>query len=406
MSSVEILIPILVIAVVLIGLVYWRSKREEKRASAPGMGSLRSIKTEDPLVESAARVEPGLVSAASIEKAAAQAAAAAEGEVDREPASAAAGEPSAEPPVYDVLEREEAERKAAEAAEKEEEPEDEEEESPKAAAARETPPVDPALEWLLDIAPVEGMQFALGGVKSLKLELEGLGLALAVHVFAQSSKDGLYYESDELTGPARHVVAALALANRAAHLDEVSASRFFQVLEQSAAQNGVPIRRELEPVQAVQRSEGLKHFIDYFDRRIEVLITPTDPETSFDFDVVDHAAKAAGFTAASGRWEMKLDPAERDPVFTLSFGTDGTQTLVLAYDLPLGSLSRGDLKRFFALANDLAARLDGLWSDCSRRPIDAGGAMMIAETVAEHARLMTEKGVPPGSPRAQLLFSH
>lgn len=405
MSSVEILIPVFVIAVILIGLVYWRSKREEKRAGASSMGSLRSIKTEDPLVESAARVEPGLVSAASIEKAAAQAAAAAEGVVDREPASAAAGEPSDEPPVYDVLEREEAERKAAEAAEKEE-PEVEEEENPKTAAARETPPVDPALEWLLDIAPVEGMQFALGGVKSLKLELEALDLPLAVRVFAQSSKDGLYYESDELTGPARHVVAALALANRAAHLDEVSASRFFQVLEQSAAQNGVPIRRELEPVQAVQRSEGLKHFIDYFDRRIEVLITPADPQTAFDFGVVDQAARAAGFTAASGRWEMKLDPAERDPVFTLAFGTEGTGTLVLAYDLSLGNLSRGDLKHFFTLANDLAARLDGSWSDCSRRPVDAGGAMLIAETVAEHARLMTEKGVPPGSPRAQLLFSH
>lgn len=403
MSSLEILIPIIVVAVILVGLIFWRSKREEKRAREAG-GNLRKVKTADPLAGTESRVEPDLIAQATE-----RARQAAEGKLDdaikpdptlgRLLDESEIPQPTEEPPIYAELEREE------EAQAKAEEKKAEAEEAALDPRSRAVPPVDSAIEWILDIAPVDGMQFALGGVKSLKLELARLNLPLLVRVFAQSSKDGLYYEAEELHFPARHVVASMVLANRAAKLDEVGASRFYQVLEQSAAQNNVVIRRELEPAQAVQRSATLKNFIDYFDRRIEVVISPIDPEAPFLLEGVSQAARKAGFEASSGCWELRLDPAERDPVISLAFGAEGTQTLVLAYDLPLGNLARGDLKRFFALANHLANALHGRWSDCSGHPVDAGGAMLIAEQAAAHGRLMTENGVEPGSNRARLLFS-
>ena len=151
------------------------------------------------------------------------------------------------------------------------------------------------IEWILDIAPREGMQFALGGVQSLKLEVDRLQLPLLVRIWAQSSRDGLYYDSGELTGPARHVVAAVVLANRAAQLDDVAASRFFQVLEQSAAQNEVALRREMEPEDAVKRSADLKRFIKYYDRAVEVRIVPRgEAEENFSLEAVGAAASAAG----------------------------------------------------------------------------------------------------------------
>lgn len=403
MQSLEILIPIIVIAVILVALIFWRSKREEKRARESGR-KLRSVQTADALAGSEPRVEPDLIAQATE-----RARKAADGELNSTiKADPTLGRlldeseiptPTEEPPIYAELEREEAEAARAEEAKKESA---EQSADPRSRAV---PPVDSAIEWILDIAPVDGMQFALGGVKSLKLELARLNLPLLVRVFAQSSKDGLYYEAEELHFPARHVVASMVLANRAAKLDEVGASRFYQVLEQSAAQNNVVIRRELEPGQAVLRSATLKNFINYFDRKVEVVIAPIDPERPFDLEAVSKAARKAGFESSSGCWELRFDPAERDPVISLAFGPEGTNTLVLTYDLPLGNLARGDLKRYFALANHLAAELKSRWSDCSKHPVDAGGAMLIAEQAEAHGKLMTENGVEPGSYRARLLFS-
>lgn len=403
MQSLEILIPIIVIAVILVALIFWRSKREEKRARESGR-KLRSVQTADALAGSEPRVEPDLIAQATE-----RARKAADGELNSTiKADPTLGRlldeseiptPTEEPPIYAELEREEAEAARAEEAKKESA---EQSADPRSRAV---PPVDSAIEWILDIAPVDGMQFALGGVKSLKLELARLNLPLLVRVFAQSSKDGLYYEAEELHFPARHVVASMVLANRAAKLDEVGASRFYQVLEQSAAQNNVVIRRELEPGQAVLRSATLKNFINYFDRKVEVVIAPIDPERPFDLEAVSKAARKAGFESSSGCWELRFDPAERDPVISLAFGPEGTNTLVLTYDLPLGNLARGDLKHYFALANHLAAELKSRWSDCSKHPVDAGGAMLIAEQAEAHGKLMTENGVKPGSNRARLLFS-
>ncbi len=410
MNMVTILVPVAIIALVLIGFFVVRSRRQERRARDAGE-RLRKVPTEDALTKADARVEPGL-----IERSAATAAALARDMEESEPRAAASSNGSAEedkpiehgrddlnpsetPPVYPELEREEAERAESRRAERAQK--DQLRDEPDRAA----PPVDPAVEWVLDIAPADGMAFALGGVKSLKFELSNLHLPLLVRVFAQSAKDGLYYEADEITYAARHVVATLVLANRAAKLDDVSASHFYQVLEQSAAQSNVVIHRALEPMQAVQRSEQLRQFIDYFDRRIEVLISPADPEAPFPLETVSRAALAAGFEEASGRWELRLDPEERDPALTLAFGAEGVHELVLALDLPLASIPRGDLKRFFSLANQIAAAVDGVWTDCSHRPVDAGGAMLIAENVAKHARLMAEHGVVPGSSRAHALFS-
>ena len=290
--------------------------------------------------------------------------------------------PSDEPPIYRQLEAEEEAQRAADEAEAQAAAQAAEPESSERHPAE--PPVDSMIEWILDIAPREGMQFALGGVQSLKLEVARLQLPLLVRIWAQSSRDGLYYDSGELTGPARHVVAAVVLANRAAQLDDVAASRFFQVLEQSAAQNEVALRREKEPEDAVKRSADLTRFIKYCAR----------------------AAAAAGLASASGRWERRLAVDDTDPVRTLAFGPDQTKSLTLALSLPLANLARGDLKRFFAIANSLSAALNGIWTDCAARPIDAGGAMQIAEKIASQAKLMSAGGVTPASERAKLLFSH
>lgn len=400
MFSVQVIIPILVIAAVCMGVLYWRSKREEDRAREASE-KLRPIALNDPLSEPrpsdlmasgpAEGVEPVL--------AAGNGAGADRPDPDAE---FEPREPSAEPPLYRLLEKEDEAEKAAAVAAAEEVESDRPAE---AGRGREFPPIDPMVEWVLDISPREGSQFALGGVQSLKIEVDRLNLPLQFRVWAQSARDGLYYEADEVTSPARHVVASLVLANRTARLDDVGASRFFQVLEQCAAQNDVALRRDMEPAEAVRRSAELKRFIEYYDRSVELRIAPVAEGETFAYDRVEAVAAEAGFAAASARWDLHFEADELDPVITLAFGPEGTRSLTLALSLPLANESRGDLKRFFALANDLSAKLDGVWADCTMRPIDAGGAMMIADSVSRHARMMASGGVRPGSERARLLFA-
>lgn len=68
------------------------------------------------------------------------------------------------------------------------------------------------------------------------------------------------------------------------------------MLEQSAAQNEVALRREMEPEDAVKRSADLKRFIKYYDRAVEVRIVPRgEAEENFlGLDAVGAAASAAG----------------------------------------------------------------------------------------------------------------
>lgn len=395
-------------AVVVIGLLYWRSKREERAASSSSR--LRTVEpAKDVLVSNEredAHAEPVLVKSTGEIAAAVDAEAkGAKAPIEPKMPELASIEPDEEPPVYKTLEAEK-KQKAEEAARAKKRTEDESDESEDARGGNPSyPPVDPAVEWVLDISPKEGQQFTLGGVRSLAIEINRLGLPLLVRCWAQSVRDGRYYEAKDLASSAKHVVASLVLANRTAKLDDVKASAFYQVLEQSAAQSDVAVRRQLEPAQAVERSEKLKQFIEYFDTAIEVLLEPIDPEAPLTVEGVDRVARGAGFTAETGCWEYRVSAADRNPILRLAFGDEGTKSLVLAYDVPVGSLERGDLRLFFSMANHLANALRCAWVDQSHNAIDAGGALLIEEAVQKRIALMAESGAEAGSERAKLLFS-
>ena len=392
-------------ALVIIGLLYWRSKREERAASSSNR--LRRVEpAKDVLAsnerEENAHVEPEFQPSAQIAASVDETlqAKVAQAESVPEPETIV---PTEDPPIYKALEAEK-KQKAEEAARVKEKLEAADDEPPTDAYTY--PPVDPGIEWVLEISPKEGQQFVLGGVESLAREISRLGLPLLVRCWAQSVRDGLYYEADALTSPAKHVVASLVLANRTAKLDDIKASAFYQVLEQSAAQSeDVVVRRQLEPAQAVQRSEKLKQFVEYFDTTVEVLIEPIDPEAPLTVEGVDRVATSAGFKAATGCWEYRVSASDHDPILRLAFGDEGTKCLVLAYDVPVSNIERGDLRLFFAMANHIANALHCAWVDQSHNAIDAGGALLIEEAIQHRTALMAENGAEAGSERAKLLFA-
>ena len=388
MSQTQIIL--IVAALVVIAFFFWRSMREERRMRASRKARLQAggDVRKDVLAEEKPepRVEPQLEDMVD----------------DDEPHEAVQSAsrddlPSEKPPVYERFAEEQKARLEREAARG----------GRKAGriAGIEKPPVDHGIQGVLDVTPYEGKTFPLGSMDSLVTQIRQLSLPLPVSLWAKSAEDGLYYPSECLPAEAVHIVATILLANRAAVLDDVSASSFLQVLEQTAAQNDVDVRTSCDIKTAVSTAVQISRFIHYYDKLIEVSIVPAPREEGLTLEEVTKVAEGAGFVSASGRWELRIDEGSREPLMTLSLAGADSSQLRLSFDVPLANVPRGDLKRFFQLANHIACHLGGVWVDGAGNRIEAAGGLILQDEIEHQDAQMAASGVRPGSERARLLFS-
>lgn len=386
LGQTEIVLLVLVVLVVAVFFI-WRSRQHVRTAKKTG--KIRGdYAVEDVLMKSGekeapAKTEPTLAP-----------------ETEAKPAADAA--PSDIPPVYDVIEEEEERKRAAEEAAR---ANAEEVDAVPAAVGSEWPAVDTALEWVLDISAPEKTTFKMGGLDSLRRELRALNLKLPLFVWTRSAEDGLYYESDRLQKSADHIVVAVVLANRAAQLDELTASSVLQVLETVATQYDINVRLSQEIPEAVASAKTLRQFIRYYDNRLELEVVPLDPSVDFTLDAVAKLAAASGFEQNRGGFEYRASAESLSPEITLSLTAAETRGLRLSLDLPLVHEARGDFSTFLRLANHFCGHLHAALSDCNGKPIGTAEAMYIEEAARERMRAMKKAGVVAGSERARLLFS-
>ena len=390
LGQTEIVLLVLVVLVVAVFFI-WRSRQRVRTAKKTG--KIRGdYAVEDVLMKSGekeapAKTEPTLAP-----------------ETEAKPAAVAAADaaPSDIPPVYDVIEEEEERKRAAEEAAR---ANAEEVDAVPAAVGSEWPAVDTALEWVLDISAPEKTTFKMGGLDSLRRELRALNLKLPLFVWTRSAEDGLYYESDRLQKSADHIVVAVVLANRAAQLDELTASSVLQVLETVATQYDINVRLSQEIPEAVAAAKTLRQFIRYYDNRLELEVVPLDPSVDFTLDAVAKLAAASGFEQNRGGFEYRASAESLSPEITLSLTAAETRGLRLSLDLPLVHEARGDFSTFLRLANHFCGHLHAALSDCNGKPIGTAEAMYIEEAARERMRAMKKAGVVAGSERARLLFS-
>lgn len=375
MSQTQIIL--IVVAVLVIAVFYWRSKREEKSVADrdPQLQRPRADALMGDL-NGTGRVEPALT----------------EEEAAHEPVD----EPAARPPVYeDIVEEHIEEREDQELAEQLVDD-----------VAYDVPPVDSGIEWVLEVEPQPGKSLAIGGIKSLVLELRELSLPLDVKVWACSTRDGKYYQGQYLTSDATHLVVAVVLANRAAGLDELNASRVYQAVETIAALHEASLHTSIEIEKVPEVAQNYRACIKYFDRTMEIVIEPIN---SIDFPLtlenVGVVAEGAGFTQSSGRWEYHADPESREPLMTLSMSSGARHSLSFVFDVPVANMGRGDFRRYLLLANHIANHLNARWVDVKKHPIDAGGAMLLEDSLNEWCDKMRQAGIPAGSDRAYKFFA-
>ena len=157
MFSLEIIIPIIVVAAVCAVYIILRGRRDERRAREAGE-KLRPIPMDDPLVAGGAAMRPAPDAPAP--KPAASAAVPMEPVFNPDAAKPSEESelfepqsPSDEPPIYRQLEAEEEAQRAADEAEAQAAAQAAEPESGERHPAE--PPVDSMIEWILDIAPRE-----------------------------------------------------------------------------------------------------------------------------------------------------------------------------------------------------------------------------------------------------------
>lgn len=391
-------IVLLCAAVAVVAFLVWRSRREAKTVKAqndklrrPADDVLMTESGDAP--EEAGDAQVRMTSAeAKLEEAIGDDFA----DDDAEDAEA----PSSMPPIYDMLDREKEERRAAQLAEAETR-----KEAP-AVKGVACPQVDAALEWILDMSATPEHPFTLGILESLRAELKNAGLKLPYNLWVRDAKDGLYYRGvEQLPHAADHVVLSVLFANRAAKLDDVTASAILQAMESVAAQYDSTIRHSHELKAAIEAAGQCKSFVEYFDGAFELELKCADEHPVTPEELAPVAA-AAGFTPASGRYEYRCEAASRDPEMTLELvHEEGCRAIRLTLDVPLVQIARSDVARFYGFMNHFAAHLGATPVETNGQPVTALNAVMHEEALRRRAREMRKHGVEAGSARAALLFS-
>ena len=379
-------IILIVAALAVIGVFFWRSKREESSIKRQSQNNSLEEERVDVLMDGEdGRSEPGSGGDG----------AAADGRAD----DAGKPVPQDEPPIYGDLDKER--RDTVEEAKRELNPE------AMGCAGVAEPVFDYGVQWVLDMSMIGAKGFNFGAIDALHRDLTAISPSLPVELWARSKKDGLYYPFKYCPNEASRIVAGITMANRSAMIDELTASQYLQVMEQMATYSGTDVRPSIDMKTMLGMAAQVAKFVKYYDSMFEILIvSKTDAPVSAER--LDKVAAESGFVKNSdgrGRWEYRFDPAEKEPVLVLANRGEPDGTLHFTFDIPNANLARGDLKQFFQMANHLASHLNASWVDCERHPIDAGGAMLLQDQVAAKLEKMSAAGVRGGSPRSRLLFS-
>ncbi len=379
-------IILILVALAVIGFIFLRSRREENSVKRRSRNNVFEEQRPDVLMDNNHQT-------ASI---AASPAEATKEELDKVAVEPAKDVPQEEPPIYEDLEKERQENVDV----TKDDPE-----TPGFVGIAE-PHFDYGVQWVLDMSSIGTKGFSYGAVDALHRDVMSISSALPVELWARSVKDGLYYPFKYCPNESNHIMVAVTMANRTATLDELTASRYMQAMEQVATYSGTDVRSVVDFKTMLNLADRIGRFVKHFDSQFEILLVPR-AEGGMTPELLERVVCESGFVkkADHSGWEFRFDPEEREPVLSLASRGEADGTLHLSFDIPVASLVRGDLKQFFQLANHLANHLNAVWVDCERQPIHAGGALILQEEVSAKLEKMAAAGVKGGSARAKLIFS-
>lgn len=268
------------------------------------------------------------------------------------------------------------------------------------SALRRKAEVDPAVEAVVNITPLEGY-FNLSSLKKLIEDTQAEPLLKGlVRVQCFDKVSGGWYDGADRVTECTQIYLSMLLANRSRCVDPPTASKFLIYAEQFA----IELKGETETPDSNEMIEGAERIgriIRAFDKRLSVKLVAAKDITEQE---LDQAAAGCGFVKTDGHYE-KFVPGVHAPVFHIMPSQTLGNEVELSFSVPLMVPASDPLGQFFAIANDLCCRIDAVMTDASGNPIGARAASRIASVLKNMHSTMAEHGVPAGSRRACLIFS-
>jgi len=256
---------------------------------------------------------------------------------------------------------------------------------------------DPLLDYVLELRCTH----AIDGVAALEArsQLDRLQLPLATHLAVWDAK-AQHWTAPDRFGFYSEILIAVQLAHREGVLNEIDAARFLSAAQQIA----LAVDADFDPPD-VRRLVTQAAELDALCARFDVLITLTVQSAGAPWttDAVHAAAATLGFASvANGRWELREG---NQLLLVLAAPAQPAEKLALSIDVPLVRPDTSPLSRQFAIADQLAARLNGQVVDDNGKPVQREAHFAVAAQLATLYEEMQTAGIGAGSERARRLYA-
>jgi hypothetical protein len=257
---------------------------------------------------------------------------------------------------------------------------------------------DPLLDFVIELRCTH----AIDGVAALEArgQLERLQLPLATHLAVWDAKAQQWTAPDRF-GFYTELLVAVQMAHRQGALSEIDAGRFVAAVQQIALDIDADFDAPDVPRLVAQASE-LDRLCAQFD--VQVTLTLEAGEAKWPSELVKSTAAEAGFSAVGpGRWEQR-EPAG-GLLLTMNADALPATRLGISIDVPLVPPEGSPLSKQFAVADQLAARLNARVVDDNGRPVQREAHFAIAAQLAGLYEQMQAAGIQAGSERARRLYA-
>jgi hypothetical protein len=256
---------------------------------------------------------------------------------------------------------------------------------------------DPLLDFVIELRCTH----AIDGVAALEArsQLDRLQLPLPARLAVWDAKTQQWTAPDRF-GFYSEILLAVQLAHRGGALGEIDAARFVSAAQQIA----LAVDADFDAPEA-RRLVSQAAELDKLCARFDVLITLTVQANGapWSADTIQAAATVLGFSpTAAGRWELREG---EHLVLVLTAPAQPADHLALSIDVPLVRPETSPLARQFAVADQLAARLDARVIDDNGRPVQREAHFAVAAQLATLYEDMQAAGLAAGSERAQRLYA-
>lgn len=256
---------------------------------------------------------------------------------------------------------------------------------------------DPLLDFVLELRCAH----AIDGVAAIEArgQLERLHLPLPTHLAVWDARTQQWTAPDRF-GFYSELLLAVQLAHRHGALGEIDAGRFVAAAQQIALAVDADFDAPDVPRLVAQAAE-LDQLCARFD--VQVTLTLEGSAAPWTADVIQGAAGPLGFAPiAAGRWELREQGVL---ALNLTAAEIPGNRLAVSIDVPLVPPETSPLARQFAVADDLAARLQARVVDDNGRPVQREAHFAIAAQLAGLYEEMQAAGVVAGSERARRLYA-